>query len=380
LDHFEGKVFIREKNRYEPIHALEILGSPTRILKAEHTTPLTESSRYHRQTLIPWLRQDLLADLHVTIVGLGGIGSVILQGLLLCGVGERGSILAVDPDRLEASNLSRIPYASPWDVGRPKVKVAARFARFRRYKGRFLARPVGIQDPSIQAELSESQLLIGCVDNEGGRRILDELALRYQIPYVDFGSEIFIDEVKHTDSGGQVRIVLPGQTGCLVCTGGIDMAQARRDLMSEEEKRRYARAGYIHGTQESPAPAVHSLNGVVGYLGLGQILKLLFGQLEGQTNLFYQLEKNQLLTAATEPAAMCPICGHEGVLGWGDRIRVRRSTGDSPSLKPFSLETHSSMLVETVTCQDQAGTSVIDHEKKPEGDEKIDPLIAVLGS
>jgi molybdopterin/thiamine biosynthesis adenylyltransferase len=323
LEHFQGRIFNKKQKVFEPIDALEILGSPTRILTTDKPVTSHDGTMYHRQTLIPWFKQDRLADLNVAIIGLGGMGSMVLQGLLNCGISERGFILAVDSDELEISNVSRIPYASPRDIGKSKVRLARRYARFRRFKGKFHIRQTGIQDTRIYRKLKEAHLLVGTLDNDGGRRVLDELAVRYNIPLVDFGSEIFVQNDGHTDSGGQVRIVLPGQTGCLVCSGGINMAQAAWDLMSDYRKQEYEKAGYVRGTNQSPAPAVQSLNGIVSYLGISQILKMIFQSIDGQTSAFYQLENNQLFVADGKPNPKCPICGEGGILAAGDSVKTR---------------------------------------------------------
>ena len=57
--------------------------------------------------------QEILGGLKVAVIGLGGGGSLINQMLARLGVGH---ILAVDPDEVELSNLSRIPGATRRDA------------------------------------------------------------------------------------------------------------------------------------------------------------------------------------------------------------------------------------------------------------------------
>jgi ThiF family len=66
--------------------------------------------------------QMRIGDLRVGVVGVGGVGSHVVQAF--AAVGVRRFKLA-DPDHIELSNLSRQLLYRPCDVGRPKVERAA---------------------------------------------------------------------------------------------------------------------------------------------------------------------------------------------------------------------------------------------------------------
>ncbi|MCK2243726.1 MULTISPECIES: ThiF family adenylyltransferase [unclassified Crossiella] len=68
-----------------------------------------------------WDIQMQLRKAHVTLLGMGGAGSVAGQSLALSGVGH---LHIVDPDVVERSNLNRHVLATEADLGRPKVDVA----------------------------------------------------------------------------------------------------------------------------------------------------------------------------------------------------------------------------------------------------------------
>jgi molybdopterin/thiamine biosynthesis adenylyltransferase/rhodanese-related sulfurtransferase len=79
---------------------------------------------YSRQLLLKEVGakgQAVLARARVLIVGLGGLGSPLLQYLAGAGVGCLGLI---DADVLEASNLHRQPAYALSDAGKPKVELA----------------------------------------------------------------------------------------------------------------------------------------------------------------------------------------------------------------------------------------------------------------
>src|SRR5271169_550365 len=79
---------------------------------------------YSRQMLLKEIGakgQDALAHARVLIVGLGGLGSPVLQYLAGAGVGCLG---LVDADVLDASNLHRQPIYALSDAGKPKIDLA----------------------------------------------------------------------------------------------------------------------------------------------------------------------------------------------------------------------------------------------------------------
>ena len=79
---------------------------------------------YSRQMLLKDLGeqgQERLARSRVLIVGVGGLGSPVLQYLAGAGVGCLG---LVDGDTLDASNLHRQPIYALADVGKYKVELA----------------------------------------------------------------------------------------------------------------------------------------------------------------------------------------------------------------------------------------------------------------
>ena len=66
---------------------------------------------------------DRLANCHVAVFGLGGVGSYAVEALARSGVGQ---LTLVDRDTVSPSNINRQLYALHSTVGQPKAQVAAR--------------------------------------------------------------------------------------------------------------------------------------------------------------------------------------------------------------------------------------------------------------
>ena len=85
--------------------------------------------RYKRHILIKNIGgqgQKKLGNAKVLLVGLGGIGSTVLQHLAAAGIGEIG---LVDQDTVALSNLQRQTIYTYEDIGRKKVSVASNFVK-----------------------------------------------------------------------------------------------------------------------------------------------------------------------------------------------------------------------------------------------------------
>jgi molybdopterin/thiamine biosynthesis adenylyltransferase len=317
---FEGRVWDREAGCFRPIKEIEVLGSPMTILDGTPNGSLALDETYVRQQMIPGWVQDRLERLKVFIAGLGGNGSLVFAALLALGVGKRGWLRACDPDGIEQSNLPRIPYAFPEDVGKPKAAVAQAYAARKASTTPVLCYHDSIQSEAMKVVAKEAHLLIGAGDNDTVRKILNALSVRYLIPYLDLGTEI-IPTDSSCEAAGQVRAVLPGSSGCLICSGSVDATDAAVGLLSKDQVKERERFGYVRGTKETPAPSVLHLNGVTAYLAVSQLVRLVLGEnLERSEFLHYERQGCQLVAATVRPNPDCPVCGQWGYLGAGDEI------------------------------------------------------------
>ena len=318
FDNFEARIWNREQSLFDPISRIEVLGAPTHILADDSKSTVVTDDPYARHRIIPGWRQGLLENLRVFVAGLGGNGALIFDSLLSLGIGKNGWIKACDPDLLETSNLPRIPYAYPEEVGYSKACISQINADYRTPHLNVQCYEKAVEDAEMTDIIKEANIIIGAIDNDGARKLLNRLAARYLIPYIDLGTEIIPNESVY-EAIGQIQVFLPGKTGCLLCSGAIDPAEAALDTMDEETNAHYERAGYIRGTNETPTPSVLHLNGVVSHLAISQLLRLIFDDdFSGKEYLHYDRQATNMFTASVARNDNCPVCGIQGYCGAGD--------------------------------------------------------------
>ncbi len=98
----------------------------------------------------------------VCIVGIGGVGSWVALDLALVGV---KSIIMIDDDTVDVSNLNRTPFRLN-DIGKTKVLAMSELIRERRRSTDIVAVPSKYEDCSdiMSVELKDCEVLVDCRD------------------------------------------------------------------------------------------------------------------------------------------------------------------------------------------------------------------------
>jgi molybdopterin-synthase adenylyltransferase len=233
---------------------------------------LPESHRdamFARQQVFGTGCQQKLDRLTVALIGCGGIGATFAESLGRLGV--RNWIL-VDPDRLETSNLNRMPGATlnMVEAGCLKVHyVEQLLEQIYPTNSKIVAIPDSLSIDTTA--VATADIIIVATDNHSSRQIAQEIALKYMRPLVCLGTHIDIG----TDDRPRLyaRITVPPLGGgwCLMCGNIINLHRAALETAPTTFDRG---AGYIQGIAD---PAVFWLNGVCASMGAGVIHGLVSG-------------------------------------------------------------------------------------------------------
>ncbi|MBM4001979.1 MAG: ThiF family adenylyltransferase [Planctomycetes bacterium] len=169
------------------------------------TLVLDDDDRYSRFQLISWWDQARLSQARVMVVGAGALGNEVLKNLALVGV---GTVIVVDCDLIETSNLTRSVLFRRRDCGRAKAIVAAEAVADLNPDVRAIP-IVGNVITAVGLGLFRAMdVVVGCLDNREARLWVNRACWRVGRPWVDGG----IQEIS-----GVVKVFVPEQGPCYEC-------------------------------------------------------------------------------------------------------------------------------------------------------------------
>ncbi|MBV9821919.1 MAG: ThiF family adenylyltransferase [Actinobacteria bacterium] len=212
--------------------------------------------------------QAAIGALRIAVVGVGGTGSQVAQGLAFLGF---RNVLLMDDDLVEISNLNRMVTAGYADVGRRKTEVTRKRMRAVDPLGH-VGVAGGLTVTGEHPELADVDLIIGCVDNDGPRNRLNQLAVLTRTPYLDIATGVD-DSAEPFALGGRVVLTVP-HGACLTCLGELDAAEIARWAKPAGQQDLDRLHGYGTGTAN---PAVVYLNGLTVNAALGELAAWLSG-------------------------------------------------------------------------------------------------------
>lgn len=163
--------------------------------------------RYARLAEIDWWEVDRLRKARAIVAGVGALGNEVVKNLLLMGW---GSVVVVDLDRVEMTNLSRSPLFRPDDVGRPKAEVIAERARAWNADTAVTGLVGDLRLRLTAGTAQRADVIFGCLDNVAARVALSQLAGQSGTLLVDGGLATW---------EGTVQTFAPAlDTACYSCT------------------------------------------------------------------------------------------------------------------------------------------------------------------
>ncbi|MBA4392469.1 MAG: adenylyltransferase [Desulfobacca sp.] len=167
-----------------------------------------ERQRYDRQIMLKEIGaegQERLKQAKVLVAGTGGLGSPICLYLAAAGV---GTIRLVDSDTVDLSNLNRQILHGYGDIGRAKVHSAKDKLEGLNPAVKIETLEATIKEDNVDSLVETCDLIVDALDNLPTRYLLNQAAMRHQIPFFHGAVSGF---------EGRVMTILPGKTACLRC-------------------------------------------------------------------------------------------------------------------------------------------------------------------
>ena len=306
----------------QPVEVSRILGCdfPLTIVNCGGESSLAQppDAMFDRQVRAFGIQgQQCIANLKVGIVGLGGTGSLMAEGLARLGVRR---FVLVDADRVDETNRNRLLGLTETDVRKRNFKVNLARREIRRVKSECEVCCIRVDAATAQAtsDLKTCDLLVSATDNYYSRLFLQTVAQQYLIPLLNLGVIINTFEDKIIDAFGDVQLFLPdAEQPCLLCAGQINMEAVNQELASDDLKRLMTEQGYIRNAVV-PDPAVRPLNGMTANLALELFHNLICSFTKPAFAVSYNMLRQSIEHYIYSKDQNCRICGKEGVTGLGD--------------------------------------------------------------
>jgi adenylyltransferase/sulfurtransferase len=241
----------------------------------------TEKRKYHRQIMIDEIGnegQEKLKSSCVMIAGAGGLGSPAALYLAAAGLGR---IRVVDNDKVEMSNLNRQILHGQEDIGMRKCDSArislARMNPDVTVEGLFET----LSKDNVRRLAEDCHLIIDAMDNFPVRYLLNEVALKLNIPLVHGAVRGF---------EGRVTTIIPGETACLGC---ISRGAPPTEVFP------------VIGMAPAVIGSIQAAEAVKYITGAGELLTNRLLAYDGLRSIFteFKLNKNP----------QCQYCGHRSI-------------------------------------------------------------------
>ncbi len=241
--------------------------------------------------------QDILRHARVVLLGLGGAGSNILPLLAASGI---GTIVAVDYDRVELSNLNRQFLYTEQDIVKLKTDGASRIISQINSTINFSTITQKIEAAEdVQPIIRGADLVICAIDEPPflAQRRVNYASVKENVPCL-YG----FTQLTH----GRLFTVLPHQTGCFDC---LHIHYDQGDPIFQKQLQGFFAANFVAPTI-SFVPQIAKLCAIIADEAVRLLTKYTAPQtIATQLEVDYELNTVQALTSWPRYEQQCPTCG-----------------------------------------------------------------------
>ncbi len=317
-----------KQNVFTPVDQIVVMDTPMRYMAPANVAQRekkADKSMYNRQILaFGEMGQEQLSRLKVTLVGAGGTGSILAESLVRLGV---KNLVVIDDDKLEETNLNRWQGGKIRDVGRYKVNILKDILYPIAHDIHIKSFESTVFDKKVIEYIKDSDVIIGAVDSNKARYLLNRLSLVYLIPYLDCSSGIIVEDNKIEELSTRNVIVVPSVTHCFNCEElYYKKSEFTYDFVSDGMKEEAKRRKYIHADVDITSPSVYPLNMLSVSTLLLEFMNLFWGYKENFIENTYvnyvtlDQKEQKLAWSKEDPNIECIDC--QDRIALGDRARV----------------------------------------------------------
>ncbi len=159
-----------------------------------------ELEKYSRQIILNEVGpegQEKLKKASVLIIGIGGLGSSVIQYLNAAGVGKIG---IVDYDKVELSNLNRQLIYKENDLGKSKVDVAKNYISKLNSSTKIEIFEMRIDEKNLPNIIRDYDILADCTDNLETRLSINDVCTKFKKKSVVSAVGGFFGQIASFDS------------------------------------------------------------------------------------------------------------------------------------------------------------------------------------
>ena len=159
-----------------------------------------ELEKYSRQIILNEVGpegQQKLKKASVLIIGIGGLGSSVIQYLNAAGVGKIG---IVDYDKVELSNLNRQLIYKNSDIGKSKVDVAKNYISELNSSTKIEIFKMRIDEKNLSNIIGDYDILADCTDNLETRLSINDVCTKFKKKSVVSAVGGFFGQIASFDS------------------------------------------------------------------------------------------------------------------------------------------------------------------------------------
>lgn len=286
-----------------------------------------------------------LVGLHIAIAGCGRTGSQIVVNLARVGIRH---LTLIDPDIVEMHNLGEMDGVTDADLRRSKAEALAEHVSS--ITSACLVQPMPIvapiTDAAAVAAAKACDVLLSCLDNDGGRLAAGILATLYHRPLLDIGTGVFFPPPAEEEGGRQtarswagvtsgqstldpvsrlalsppqrrmgadVRLILPGD-GCLLCRGNLTTYAGAVEQLCNQRCPTVLEVSW----RQQRAGSLRTLNQIAAGLAVQMLQDLVAERIQSSIWAQVELDEAGHLEVRYPPiqptsSSECPLCAKAGL-------------------------------------------------------------------